>query len=463
MSDTGAPLRLRFDAQVELADEGRLLIGGTGGRVLRITDAAATLVRGWRDGAEVGPAPVERSLARRLIDSGFAHPVYASGPYGLSDLTVVIPVLDDADGVAAVVESLDTRLAVVVVDDGSADPSAVVRAAGRASVLRRDEPGGPAAARELGRTAVRTPLTAFVDADCVPATGWLDALLPHFADPAVAAVAPRVRSRPGASLLDRYEVVRSPLDLGGDPATVRPLTRVSYVPSACLVVRSDVPAFDTGLRYGEDVDLVWRVIAEGGAVRYEPAAEAWHRPRSSWRAWWRQRQSYGSSAAPLARRHPGSAVPAVLDRRTGVPWALVAIGRPAAGLAAAVVVADRLRRTLGRLGVDGTRAGRLVLRGQLVTGRWLATATTRSWWPLALTLAALHRRSRLPLAAAVLGPAVADWRRSRPDIDPVRYVALRLADDIAYGVGLWAGCRTEGSIRALVPGFTRRSSSMSPD
>lgn len=450
MSAAQAPLRLRF-GDVESHAEGRVLVGGNAGRVLRLTATGADLVRRWRGGGAVGEGRGERALARRLVRSGFAHPTWEAAPFGPSDVTVVVPVLDDVDGLRSLIEALDDRLALVVVDDGSADASSIASAAGRALVVRRDAPGGPAAARNLGRRHVETPITAFIDADCHPAAGWLDHLLAHFADPEVVAVAPRVRSVPGPSVLERYESARSPLDLGPDPAEVTPRTRVSYVPSACLVVRSDVPDFDAELRFGEDVDLIWRLVDAGHSIRYEPSAVAWHRSRSTWHAWWRQRKGYGTAAAPLADRHAEAAVPLAIDGRSAGVWALTLFGRPGLATMLALGSGGGVVHRLRELGIPTRRAAALAGRGQLSVGGYAASAVTRTWWPIALSLGIGRRRSRVPLAAAVLVPSVVEWWRARPPVDPVRYVALRVADDLAYGVGLWSGCRTERSLRALRP------------
>src|SRR5690606_10496937 len=107
----------------------------------------------------------------------------------------------------------------------------------------------------------------FVDAGVELHPAALDALGRLAAPPSVGLVAPRVRSTPGPGLLERYEVASSPLDLGPRPSTVRPGGRVGYVPSAALLVRRvafvEVGGFDARLRYGEDVDLVWRLVAAG--------------------------------------------------------------------------------------------------------------------------------------------------------------------------------------------------------
>jgi hypothetical protein len=61
------------------------------------------------------------------------------------------------------------------------------------------------------------------------------------------------------------------------------------------------------------------------------------------------------------------------------------------------------------------------------------------------------RRSRPALAAAVVVPGLLDWLDRRPRLDPARFLALRLSDDLAYAAGVWAGCARERSIRALLP------------
>ncbi|MCY3925763.1 MAG: glycosyltransferase [bacterium] len=81
----------------------------------------------------------------------------------------------------------------------------------------------------------------FLDADVEVTPGWLAPLLAHFADPAVAAIAPRVRARAAdGSTLDRFERHCSPLDMGPLPSIVSPRQRVRYVPSAALLFRRDV-------------------------------------------------------------------------------------------------------------------------------------------------------------------------------------------------------------------------------
>src|SRR5262249_17957024 len=155
----------------------------------------------------------------------------------------------------------------------------------------RDRCGGAGAARNTGLAAVRTPLVAFVDSDCVPGPGWLSPLLRHFADPAVGAVAPRIRAHEqGSGWLARDEAAASAPavgpaggsgEMGPGESIVGPGARVPYVPGAALLVRRAAAGrgFAEDMPVGEDVDFVWRLSAAGWHIRYEPRAAVGHQHR----------------------------------------------------------------------------------------------------------------------------------------------------------------------------------------
>lgn len=425
-----------------------MVIAGSPLRLFRVSTGGAHVLAAALTGEQPDTAIVT-TLLDRFVDAGALHPEPESGPFTADDVTVVMPAFRTAP-------TPPPGMRTIVVDDGSPVPLAVRDAA----VIRIEPNQGPAAARNAGLAAVRTPLVAFVDADVVLADGWLEPLLAHFDDTRVALVAPRVAGLTGEGFVARYEQRHGPLDLGPEPARIAPGTRVSYVPAATLVCRTDtlrgIGGFDESLRVGEDVDLVWRLVEQGHRCRYEPAATVHHRPRPTLGALARQRVGYGRSAAPLAAKHRGQLAPARMSGWSLGVWSLVALRRPvlALGLAAGTTVA--LQRKLRD--VPPTDAARLALTGHLAAGGQLATATRRVWWPLAITLALVGRRARPVVAAAFVVPALVDAARER-STRPLLDAPVRWLDEMAYGAGVWQGVAARREPGPLVPeisGWPRR-------
>jgi len=455
-----------LDPRLRRVDRGRVLIGGTPMRLVRLSDAGCRALDRLVGGATVPGPGATATLARHLVAAGMAHPRPPLPPQaGVADVAVVIPVRDRPEGLGRALAGIGPVAELVVVDDGSTDAraAAAVTAAAGATLLRTPRPGGPAAARNRGLHATTAPLVAFVDSDCEPAPGWLDGLLPHLDDPVVGLVAPRVTApppAPGDGPLARYESVRSPLDMGPGEAAVRAGGLVPYVPSAVLLVRREaalaVGGFDEALRVGEDVDFVWRLAAAGWIARYEPAVRVTHAPRRRLGDWLGQRAAYGGSAAALSRRHPGRLAAARLSPGAALGWALLMLRRPAPALGLAAVATLRLGRRLRPLGGPWREAARLSAAGHATTARVLADQATRTWWPAALGAALVSRRARRALVLVAVLPSLAEWWERRPELDPVRYCALRIADAAAYGAGVWAGCARERTAGPLLPRLERR-------
>ncbi|HEY2206789.1 MAG TPA: mycofactocin biosynthesis glycosyltransferase MftF [Pseudonocardia sp.] len=492
----GSPMRLLRLAPVA----GRLLDGpgeGPDGRPSSSADSPDT-ERHATEGTATGGSAHGRSLAvrdvtsaalaGRLLDTGVAHPAPdapgapAGPPPGA--VTVVVPVRDRPGELgrllAAVAETAPGVAEVIVVDDGSAEPLRCAETAtvAGARLLRHERSRGPAAARNTGLAEARTELVAFLDSDVVPRAGWLGTLLGHLADPAVALAAPRIVGLPAGEhpagehpagehppgWLDRYEGLRSSLDLGRDPAPVVPRSRVAYVPSAALLVRRAAvgAGFDPELRVAEDVDLGLRLHARGWRMRYEPAALVAHEHRVRPVGWWTRKAFYGTGAAPLAGRHPGSVPPAVLSPWTGAACLLL-LAQRRAGLAGTAVVTVaawvRTRRTLRGVHRPGRAAARLVGLGLLGALDQAAGLLTRHWWPLTVLGAVRSRRVRRAALAASVVEGLADWydhrpRDGEPALDPVRYLLAHRADDLGYGAGLWWGVLRARDLGALLPTLT---------
>ncbi len=465
----GLGVALRPDARV---CAGASSVSGAGAdRVLYLRPAAAAVLRTLPARAE---DPVARRLGRTLVDAGVAEPWWPEpGPdddevAAAGQVSLVVPVRDRAWSLARLLGALPPALEVLVVDDGSREPIAVADVTARygARLVRHDTNRGPAAARNTGLREATTPLVVLCDSDVVPQPGWLAALHRHLEDPVVAVAAPRVLGldvAPGKGArgwVGAYEQARSSLDLGPQAAQVRPRSAVSYVPSACLLVRRDAvlaapgaAAFDERLRSGEDVDLVWRLVAAGWRVRYEPAARVRHDHRTDLVSWARRKAFYGSSAADLAARHGDVVAPMVLS-----PWSAVLAGAvlaqrrwsPVLALTAWAVATVGVSRRLPQHPALPAAAA-LTTRGAIATLSQLAGSLNRHHWPVAAVAAAGSSKARRAWLVAALLEAVADRRRVGSTQHPLAYLVVHRLDDLAYGTGLWWGAARARSPRALLP------------
>ncbi len=430
-----------FDGTTRRPPGSNVVIGGSPLRLFRLTDAGVAVFDDIAAGQDLPADPKTARLVDRLVGAGAIHPHPTHGPFTLADVTVVVPALVLGESsLAEIVRCCAGVAAVIAVDDASDPP---VTAVAGSRVLRLRTNAGPAVARNAGLGAAITPLVAFVDTDVRLAPGWLEPLLAHFADDRVGLVAPRVASAPGAGPIAAYEQGHSPLDLGPEAGRIAPGTRLSYVPAAAIVVRTDalraIDGFDRGLRFGEDVDAVWRLVEAGWRCRYEPASVVHHRPRGSWRGLVAQRMAYGSSAAPLSKRHPGALAPVRISGWSAASWALLAAGQPIPALALAGTTTVALVRKLP--GIPPRDSIRLAGLGHLYAGRILADAGRRAWWPALVAGALVSKRMRVVAAAAAV-PALLSGG------------IPKLVDDLAYGTGLWKGVIGEREPGPLRPRFT---------
>jgi mycofactocin system glycosyltransferase len=462
------------------------------------------------------------ALARYFTDTGLAHPVPPEPSTG-PDVTVIVPALDRTDLLERCLAALGGQFPVIVVDDGSSDPEAIALVAGRygAKLIRREVNGGPAAARNTGLAVATSELVAFVDSDCEPPADWISRLAGHFADPLVAAVAPRIAGRADRTGVantgsadrtsaGRYTEANGALDLGGRPGRVRPKSAVSFVPTAAVLARReallsvarDSLVFDEAMRVGEDVDLIWRLHEAGWRVRYEPAVRVVHHEPASWQELLARRYRYGTSAAALAQRHPGDIVhlalqpwPAATVAALLARWPLAAAAAfgggwaslgyrlrraevPRAGLTKATLTATR--QTWLGLGRYGTQfAAPLLVAAIAAPGRSKAARLSPHLppGPLGSKHPAPDRQTpaarfadgspqaafgskhqalrrwgrRTAIASLLVGPPLTAWAEGSRTLDPLRFTLGRIADDIAYGAGVWSGCVARRTLSPLRP------------
>ncbi|WP_300681534.1 mycofactocin biosynthesis glycosyltransferase MftF [Nocardioides sp.] len=489
----GFRLRLRADTATHRTPDGAIvLIGGSPTRSIRLSPAAVRLLAGPTLTVTDAAAAL---VARRLLDGNLADPE-VTAPLPVADLTVVVPVRDrpaqldrclaalrstsspapapsDADSTPTALPRL------LVVDDASHDPAAVAAVAARhgAEVIALSTNVGPAGARNAGLTAVTTTAVAFVDSDVTAPLPALVALTAQLADPRVALVGPLVRGvlrSPRPRWFERYDAGASSLALGERRCSVAVGAAVGWLPSACLVARTaalrslDRTGFDDAMRVGEDVDLVWRTLAAGWTVRYEPGVEVGHDVRAGLGEMLSRKLLYGTGSGPLADRHGDAVAVARLTPLMAAAGAGILLRRPwSVTLAAAATWSARrsVAATLPEFDGRGRTADLLALRGLGWSVRQESALLLRHWWPAAAVGCAVSPTVRRMVGSAVLvDTAVAltlDRPLRRPDLPGVGLPTLlvgRRLDDLAYGLGVWVGAVRSRSWRGLAVDVVRRRS-----
>ncbi|WP_313815630.1 mycofactocin biosynthesis glycosyltransferase MftF [Citricoccus sp.] len=489
---------------------GELVFGGSPWGLARLSAPARPFARKVlrRGAGAVEPADdVERATARLLVDRGLALPVHHPRRPRPGEVEVIVPVHGSAVPLARLLPAVHGHR-VTVVDDASAvaDARGIARvcAAHGVRLVVLPENVGPGGARNAGLAASNdssegpADVVVFLDADTVPTEDWLDVLLPHFDDPTVAVVAPRVRGTvtgagPG-TVLERFESRRGGLDLGPQARRVAPGGQIGYVPTAALLVRRAAlpdPPFEPGLRVGEDVDLIWRLVASGHTVRYVPSAEVHHKVRAGLAQWSHRHAAYGTSAVPLEDRHPGRLAPATC----GWPGLAVLAGGLVAAGGRDVVRGMGLAVAAGGVAVQfGANVRRFHRRGLPLSGgaevallglrseiTAVGNALRREWWPLGVaalgvSVAPASRARQVARTVVVLAlvPTVPDtlqaarhWVQhrvsrdnpacdARAALDPVRHLALRLVADAAYGTGVLRAAVRSRRWAVLRPRLRRR-------
>jgi GT2 family glycosyltransferase len=260
-------------------------------------------------------------------------------------VTVVVPVFDRAETIAACLDSLlrlaypRDHLQIVAVDNGSTDASReIIRAVVDAHPLRvrmiQEAKRGPSAARNTGIRECTTEIVAFTDSDCVVDPGWLSALVGPLADPAIGATGGRILAFPNDGVIAQFgERVH-------DHQKAMEVLWPGYIITMNFAIRRDILAavgfFDEAMLRCEDVDLALRIRAAGYPWQYVHEAGIYHRNRRTLRELAREGVLHGrflaqhgphlaALTADIGPRPAGAAPPA-LRRDYTRPLPLWAVG-----------------------------------------------------------------------------------------------------------------------------------------
>ena len=311
-------------------------------------------------------------------------------------------------------------------------------------------------------------IIGFIDSDCVAEPDWLKELVPYFQDQRIGLVGGYVAAYFQQTWLDRYESAASPLNMGNNLIIGDSADLDFYVPTCNLLVRKEAflqtGGLDEAKRFGEDVDLCWKMRRRGYRQLYVPAGAVRHKHRSRLLSSGKQRFHYGTSEPELYASHPE-----VKKRLPWQPlgylfWTFVALGfwQPySLFLAAATWLGDFwVKKREFPPEVDKTLNRKVLIalgKNYFSLAFYLTLHVVRYYFFLLILLSALLPQM-LPLTLTIiLLPVTVEFCRKKPDLNFCLFVPFFLGEQLCYQAGVLYGCFRVRSFRCYRPYFIRSS------
>ncbi len=210
--------------------------------------------------------------------------------------------------------ALEPEIEIIIVEDGSSVPCGDIVEKWNEQCLQGVHAryfykpnSGPGPARNYGAARAEGDYLVFLDSDVIVPEGWLEAVtraLPMdlWGGPDRAAET----FTPLQKAIDY--AMTSPLTTGGIRGRKRSVGRFfprSFNMGVRREVFDDVGGF-APMRFGEDIDLSYRIVEAGFEPCLVPDAWVYHKRRTRWRQFFKQVFNSGAARVELGRRHQGT-------------------------------------------------------------------------------------------------------------------------------------------------------------
>jgi poly-beta-1,6-N-acetyl-D-glucosamine synthase len=231
-------------------------------------------------------------------------------------VSVIVPAYNEGSLIVSSIESLLKQdyefIEIVIVDDGSSDDT-YVRALQLAAqydqhqirVIRQPN-SGKANALNHGIRVATGSLVLCMDGDSVLEPQAIRMAVPHFADPAVAAVAGNVKVVNRKNWLTRLQSLEYIEGISLVRTAHAFFRRITIIPGPIGIFRRSVLERLDGYRdntYAEDCELTLRILMGGWKIVYEEKAVAWTEAPETLRALFTQRYRWSRGILQAILRH----------------------------------------------------------------------------------------------------------------------------------------------------------------
>jgi len=245
------------------------------------------------------------------------------------DVAVLIPAFNEEKvierTVRSVLESDYPHLRAIVIDDGSIDATLEVCreafqreiAEGRVTVLTKPN-SGKAAALDFGLEHVTEEIFVGIDADTIIAPDAVSQLVPHFADPRVAAMAGNAKVGNRVNLWTRWQALEYITSQNFERRALNTLNAVSVVPGAIGAWRTAAVRAAGAYHHdtvAEDADLTMALLEAGYRVNYEDRALAYTEAPTTANGLMRQRFRWSFGIMQAVWKHK-----AAMKRKGALGW-----------------------------------------------------------------------------------------------------------------------------------------------
>ncbi|MFH1480894.1 MAG: mycofactocin biosynthesis glycosyltransferase MftF, partial [Pseudomonadota bacterium] len=424
----------------------------------------------------VDPAKTEIFL-NGLVRKGFLEqegfPVLPDYPC----VSIIIPVRNRAEAITACLQSLKRldypgeKLEVIVVDDASDDHTPEVVSTFPVQLISLKEHRQASFCRNLGARRARGEILAFLDSDCTADPSWLKELIPAFTDPSNGAAGGLVDSYFSEKGLDRYEKVKSSLNLGSWPKSSREDKRFFYLPSCNLLVRRSLfqklGGFNEAMVVGEDVDFCWRLQDQGHHVEYRPVGRVYHQHRNKVRDFCLRRFDYGTSEPLLQQSHGKRRKQFVISPLAFIFWGVVFLSIasgwiPLLGLGGGIVLVDSLMKFMrirrNHVPIHFPRLLLSTFRGYFVFCYHVCTFVSRYYLFWAFLIFMLSPLMSAILLCMHLLTGAGEYLIRKPRLNFPLFLFYFTLDQLSYQLGVWWGCLRRFFFRPVNPQIVSKSS-----